>query len=100
METKTSMCRCGFQTSRSASRGKTTIAAGMLAVLCIAILFLAGCAARALQGDYKGYVTAYAESSNRQMLLNLARLSEHHPTYFFKLGQITTNYRYQATLNG
>ncbi len=34
------------------------------------------------------------------MLLNLARLSEHHPTYFFKMGQITTNYRYQATLNG
>lgn len=34
------------------------------------------------------------------MLLNLARLSEHHPTYFFKMGQITTGYRYQVTLNG
>ena len=34
------------------------------------------------------------------MLLNLARLNQHHPTYFFKIGQITTNYRWQAGING
>jgi hypothetical protein len=75
-------------------------ACGTLALLCLSITFLSGCAARALRTDYKSYENSYAESSNRQMLLNLARLSEHHPTYFFKMGQITTNYRYQATING
>ena len=64
------------------------------------MLMLSGCAARALRTDYKSYENSYAESSNRQMLLNLARLSEHHPTFFFKMGQITTGYRYQATLTG
>jgi hypothetical protein len=99
METKTMRHRV-IQIPGTASRQRTTMAAGLLGLLCVSILFLSGCAARALQSDYKGYENAYAESSNRQMLLNLARLSEHHPTYFFKLGQITTNYRYQATING
>jgi hypothetical protein len=75
-------------------------ACASVALLCLLPIFLAGCAARALRTDYKDYENSYAESSNRQMLLNLARLSEHHPTYFFKMGQITTNYRYQATING
>ena len=34
------------------------------------------------------------------MLLNLARLSQHDPTFFFKLGQITTQYKMAAGLSG
>jgi hypothetical protein len=34
------------------------------------------------------------------MLLNLARLNQHHPTYFFKIGQISTSYRMQANVTG
>lgn len=72
----------------------------LVGFLCLAILFVSGCAANRLRVDYKGYENAYAESSNRQMLLNLARLNQHHPTFFFKMGQISTNYRMQATLTG
>jgi hypothetical protein len=34
------------------------------------------------------------------MLLNLARLEQHDPTYFFKLGQINSSYRMEAALTG
>jgi hypothetical protein len=73
---------------------------GLLALACLSILMLSGCAAKSLRVDYKKYEDANAQSSNRQMLLNLARLNQHHPTYFFKIGQITTNYRWQAGING
>ena len=96
----TKVIRSEARTGSGNSRRISPVACASLALLCVAALFLSGCAARALRTDYRDYENSYAESSNRQMLLNLARLSEHHPTYFFKLGQITTNYRYQATLSG
>lgn len=74
-------------------------AAGGLAILMLALSSLSGCAASRLRMDYKGYENSYAESSNRQLLLNLARLNQHHPTYFFKLGPISTTYRIQGTLS-
>lgn len=61
---------------------------------------LYGCAATRLRTDYGGYENAYANSSNREMLLNLARLNQHDPTFFFKMGQITTTYRMTASVNG
>ncbi len=45
----------GIQISDTSSRQRTTTAAGLLGLLSISILFLSGCAARALQSDYKGY---------------------------------------------
>lgn len=80
---------------------KTQLALGKS--LCIGaasfgLLLVCGCAAARLKGDYRGYESAYAESSNRQMLLNLARLEQHHPTFFLKLGQISTSYRMQANM--
>jgi hypothetical protein len=99
MKNKIANCS-GIRTFGVNSGRLTPVACGALALLCLAVTFLSGCAARALRTDYKSYENSYAESSNRQMLLNLARLSEHHPTYFFKMGQITTNYRYQATVGG
>ncbi len=71
----------------------------MLAILTLVTSFLSGCAAKRLRIDYRGYENSYAESSNRQLLLNLARLNQHHPTYFFKLGPISTAYRIQGTLS-
>src|SRR5208283_4550045 len=61
---------------------------------------LSGCAAKRLRADYKGYESAFAETSNHEMLLNLARLNQHDPTYFFKMGQMATSYRMQAALSG
>ncbi len=65
-----------------------------------AVLGISGCAAARLRTDYGGYENAYANSSNREMLLNLARLNQHDPTFFFKIGQITTTYRMTASVNG
>jgi hypothetical protein len=48
--------------------------------------------------DFKGYETAFAETSNRELLLNLARLENRDPAYFFKMGQITSSYRMQSSL--
>ena len=95
-----SACQNRFRISRGDSPKRTAPRIGVLAVLCFSIVFFSGCAAKSLRVDYKKYEDANAQSSNRQMLLNLARLNQHHPTYFFKIGQITTNYRWQAGING
>ena len=65
-----------------------------------AFLTLTGCAARHMKSDFTGFESAYAETSNHEVLLNLARLENHDPTYFFKLGQISTSYRVQAGVSG
>jgi hypothetical protein len=53
-----------------------------------------------MRADFIGFEQAYAETSNREVLLNLARLQNHDTTYFFKLGQISSSYRMQASLTG
>jgi hypothetical protein len=53
-----------------------------------------------MRADFIGFEKAYAETSNREVLLNLARLQNHDTTYFFKLGQISSSYRMAATLSG
>jgi hypothetical protein len=53
-----------------------------------------------LKADYTDYEAAYAQTSNQEMLLNLARLDQHDPTFFFKLGQIGTQYQMGASLTG
>jgi hypothetical protein len=64
-------------------------------------MFVSGCsAAGRLRSDYTNYEDIYAITSNREMLLNLARLDQHDPTYFFKLGQIATSYQMSAGLGG
>jgi hypothetical protein len=64
-------------------------------------MFVGGCsAAGRLKVDYTNYEDIYALTSNREMLLNLARLDQHDPTYFFKLGQIATSYQMSAGLSG
>ena len=71
-----------------------------LAGLVIATLVLSGCGATHYRGDYNGFNAAYADSSNHQMLLNLARLDQHDPTYFLQFGQISVQYQLSSTLNG
>ncbi len=70
------------------------------APLCLALIFSSGCAATRLKADYTDYEAAYAQTSNQEMLLNLARLDQHDPTFFFKLGQIGTQYQMGASLTG
>ena len=65
-----------------------------------ATLLLAGCGPRRVRADFTHYENSYAVTSNQEMLLNLARLEQHDPTYFFKLGQINSSYRMEAALTG
>jgi len=76
-------------------RGKRRLVLASTALVC-----LCGCGPRRMQVDFKGYENAYADTSNRELLLNLARLENRDPTYFFKLGQITSSYRMQANFSG
>ncbi|WP_348263919.1 hypothetical protein P8935_05120 [Telmatobacter sp. DSM 110680] len=64
------------------------------------VVVLSGCAPKRLRVDFTGFEKAYAETSNREVLLNLARLENRDPTYFFKIGQITSSYKMQASLTG
>ena len=63
-------------------------------------LTLSGCAPKRLRSDFTGFEKAFAETSNREMLLNLARLENRDPTYFFKIGQITSAYKMAASVSG
>jgi len=67
--------------------------------LLICALVLSGCGAARYRADYNGFNAAYADSSNHQMLLNLARLDQHDPTYFLQFGQISVSYQVSSSLN-
>ena len=55
----------------------------LAAVLVVAgALLLTGCGPRRVRADYTNYENSFAVTSNREVLLNLARLKEHDPTYF------------------
>ena len=71
----------------------------LLAVVGTTLLFT-GCGPRRVRADYKNYENSFAVTSNHEELLNLARLEQHDPTYFFKLGQISSSYRMEASLTG
>ena len=71
----------------------------LLAVVGTTLLFT-GCGPRRVRADYKAYENSFAVTSNHEELLNLARLEQHDPTYFFKLGQISSSYRMEASLTG
>jgi hypothetical protein len=61
------------------------------------LIALAGCAGAALHHDYADYSQVYADSINRQLLLNLARLSRNEPAYFIQLGTISSQYQFTSS---
>jgi len=69
-------------------------------VVTLSLLATSGCAVHRVRTDYVGFEKAFADTSNRELLLNLARLQNHDPTYFFKMGQITSQYKMAANLSG
>lgn len=80
-----------------AQRGRKCLLLSLIALL---PLGLSGCAAKRLKLDFTGFEKVYAETSNQEVLLNLARLEHRDPTYFFKIGQITSAYKMAASLTG
>ena len=75
------------------------VSRGHLACLSIVAcaLLLTGCGAARYRSDYTGFNTAYADSANRQMLMNLARLDQHDPAYFLQFGQISVQYQLNSS---
>ena len=78
------------------SRGRMRLLISLIVL--IVSLGSSGCGPLRVRADFVGYEKSYAETSNREVLLNLARLHQHDPTYFFKLGQISSSYRMAASL--
>jgi hypothetical protein len=87
---------------RVASLASTVSVQARIAMLLggIASLCLTSCGPTRVRADFTHYENSYAVTSNQEVLLNLARLRQHDPTYFFKLGQISSSYRMQASLTG
>ncbi len=60
-------------------------------------IWLVSCASPiALKNDFTDYPVAFAESSNKQLLMNLARLSNDNPAYFVQLGNISSQHQFTA----
>jgi hypothetical protein len=64
------------------------------------VVLVSGCASQVLRNSFEDYGDVYAEAQNHQMLLNLARLSQHHPIFFFQLGQINAGYSFSGNITG
>jgi hypothetical protein len=86
----------------SSSFARTPLIRALLMLLVVggATMLLTGCGPKRVRADFKGYENSYAVTSNHEELLNLARLNQHDPTYFFKLAQISSTYQMQAGLTG
>ena len=62
------------------------------------VLLFSGCVSHvALRSDYDDYSRVYADASNRQLLLNLARLSQDDPAYFIQLASISSQYQFTTS---
>ena len=53
-----------------------------------------------MHSSFIRYSQAYAETSNQQMLLNLARRANGHPAYFLQMGAINASFQFGAGLGG
>lgn len=69
----------------------------LLAVFTL-LLLLFGCTTPPMKDSLGNYAEIYAESSNKQLLLNLARLQNHHPPYFFQMGNMSVYYNSGGSL--
>ena len=97
---KTRVCECLFAMGRFLlpSSGRIRLLISLLVL--VDSVGLTGCGPRRVRADFTHYENSYAVTSNHEELLNLARLEQHDPTYFFKLGQISSSYRMEASLTG
>jgi len=83
---------------REAKMKKATCLAVLIRIfgLLVICVVLTGCGGIALNHDYYDYSDVYGKSVNKQLLLNLARLSRDEPPYFLQLSGFSA----QHTLTG
>ena len=72
------------------------LCAKWLFVLSVAVL--CGCAGTTLRHDYANYSSVYADSSNKQLLINLAREQHDEPVYFMQLASISSEYQFNGAV--
>lgn len=69
------------------------------AVAIFHLVWLCGCASpTVLRFDHDEYSKVYGDACNKQLLLNLARLSMDEPVYFIQLGSISSQYQFAGSL--
>ena len=59
---------------------------------------LCGCAGTTLQHDYANYSSVYADSNNKQLLMNLAREQHDEPVYFIQIASISSEYQFNGSV--
>jgi hypothetical protein len=75
---------------------------GRCAVVCrvltiVAALLFTGCGGTALNRSFNDYSEVYADTENRQLLLNLARMANSHPPHILQLGLINATFTFGST---
>jgi hypothetical protein len=66
--------------------------------LVLSVAGICGCAGTALQHDYANYSSVYADSNNKQLLMNLAREQHDEPIYFVQLASISSEYQFSGSV--
>ena len=67
-------------------------------IVTLPLIWLCGCESpRALRSDYEDYSKVFGDSSNKQLLLNLARESRQEPVYFIQLASISSQYQFSTS---
>jgi hypothetical protein len=78
-------------------RQQTKVYTKWIAIL--PLIWLCGCVSpKILNCDYEDFSKMYADSSNRQLLLNLARESHEEPVYFIQLASISAQYQFTTSV--
>jgi len=62
------------------------------------VLLFSGCVSHvALKSDFGDYSESYGQANNRQLLLNIARLSQDDPVAFIQLASISSQYQFSTS---
>lgn len=67
-------------------------------ILTLSLVGFCGCANETLHSDFTNYSAIYGDESNKQLLLNLARLANEDPVYYIQLGSISSEYQITTSL--
>lgn len=85
-------------TRKRLNRSSKLLSAGLRWFPLLFLSVLCGCSGTALRHAYTDYTEVYAQAVNRQLLLNLARLSHDQPPYFIQLGQISSQFSFNSSI--
>ena len=71
-----------------------------LPAVLLSLALISGCGGVALKDSFNGLSQTYADLSNEQMLMNLARRANSHSTYFMQMSSINSSFSFGATMGG